>query len=109
MEVLNNKLKQIIQHLESPSTSQHTGDKNICYLTFPFESILEVKNNTETFISLLKHFNLDVTILSIGNLIQDYIKNYPRRENWISFSMVEYKDEMTDFFNSIGSNELYSS
>lgn len=103
MESLNNKLKQIIQFLDSPNTSQHTGDKSICYLTFPFESILEVKGETDTLVSLLKHYNYDVTILSIGNIVHNFIKNNPRRDNWIKFSMIEYKDEMSDFFKSLGS------
>lgn len=103
MEVLNNKLKQIIQYLDSPNTSQHTGDKNICYLTFPFESILDVKKNTETFVSLLKHYNYEVTLLSVGNVIQNFIKNYHRRDNWMKSSIIDDKYEMNIFFKSIGS------
>jgi hypothetical protein len=103
MELLNNKLKQIIQFLDNPSTSQHTGDKAICYLTFPFEDVLEVKKNTETLVSLLKHYNYNVSVLSIGNIIHEFIKNNPRKDTWNQFSKVEYKDEMTDFFKNISS------
>ncbi len=103
MELLNSKIKQIINSLENPNASQHTGDKNICYLTFPFEAILEVKSYTETLVSLLKHYNYNVTTLSVGNVIQDFIKNNPRRNTWENFSNVEYKVEMIDFFKGIGS------
>lgn len=103
MELINNKIKQVLQYLESPSTSQHTGDKSICYITFPFEETLDVKRNTDTLVSLIKHYNYNVTTLSIGNLINDFIKNNARRDTWHKFSKVDYKDEMTDFFKSIGS------
>lgn len=103
MELLNNKLKKIIEDMDSPNKGQHSGDKNICYLTYPFQSILEIKKHTPSFVSLLKHSNYNVTILSIGEVIYDFIKNNPRRDTWMNFSMVEYKDEMTDFFKSLGS------
>lgn len=103
MELLNDKLRQIIKNLDSPHTSEHSGDKNIFYLTFPFDAILEIKKYKETLISLLKHSNYNVTTLSIGNVVQDFIKNNPRRNNWVDFSKVEYKIEMTDFFKGIGS------
>lgn len=104
MDLLNNKLKQVIEHLDNPSMSQHTGDKPICYLTFPFEDILKVKRNTPTLISLLKHYNFEVVTLSVGMVIHEFIKNNPRRKNWVNFDKVEYKEEMTDFFKSIGSS-----
>lgn len=103
MELLNNKLKKIIEDLDSPNTGQHSGDKNICYLTYPFQSILEIKNTTHNLISLLKHADYNVSVLSIGELIYDFIKNNPRRDTWMNFSIVEYKDEMTEFFKSLGS------
>lgn len=104
MELLNNKLKKIIEYLDNPNVSEHTGDKPICYLTFPFEFILDVKRNTHTLISLLNHYNFSVTVLSIGEVIQDFIKNNPRRSTWENFAKVEYKEEMTDFFKSVGSS-----
>jgi hypothetical protein len=103
MELLNNKLKKIIGDLDSPDKGQHSGDKNICYLTYPFQSILEIKKHTPSLVSLLKHSNYNVTVFSIGEVIYDFIKNNPRRDNWIKFSMIEYKDEMTDFFKNLGS------
>jgi hypothetical protein len=104
MDLLNNKLKQIIEHLDNPNVSQHTGDKPVCYLTFPFEDILKVKRDTSTLVSLLKHYNFNVEVLSIGEVIQDFIQNNPRRSNWLNFAKVEYKEDMTDFFRSIGSS-----
>jgi len=103
MELLNNKLKKIIDEMGSPNRGQHSGDKNICYLTYPFESILEIKKHTPTLISLLNHANYSVSIVSVGEIIYDFIKNNPRRDNWSNFSMIDYKDEMTEFFKNLGS------
>lgn len=103
MELLNNKLKKIIDELGSPNKGQHSGDKNIFYLTYPFQSILEIKKLTPSLVSLLKHSNYNVSMLSIGNIIYDFLKTNPRRANWLNFSNVEYKDEMNDFFKNLSS------
>jgi hypothetical protein len=103
MELLNNKLKQILLYLEEPGTMEHIGNKQICYLTFPVEMVLDVKKNTETMISLIKHYKYEVQELSMGNEILNFIKNNSRRKNWMEFSKVEYVEEMNDFFKGLSS------
>lgn len=104
MDQISNKFHQILEYLEDPGSGHHSGDKKLCYLTFPFEKVLIVKQNLETFLSLAKHQNYDVDVLSLGTVVNDYIVNNPRRKNWYGFSKVEEQSEMSDFFKGVGSS-----
>jgi len=102
MNQLANKFKEILIYLNEPFMGNHAGDKRICYLTFPIEDALAVKKQMGTFRSLLNHYNYDFQMLSLGNVVHEFLLTNKRRDNWKPFEKVEYAFAMTDFYNSLG-------
>jgi hypothetical protein len=106
MDQITYKLNQILDFLQDPGSGHHSGDKKICYLTFPFEKILIAKKYLSTLLGLAKHRNYDVDILSLGSVVNEFIINNPRRNNWLAFSRVEDQFEMQSFFRGISSSVI---
>lgn len=104
MEQLDLKFKQILDYLsDSTTSSHHTGDKQICYLTYPFEDILTVKRKLTTWMSLSAHYDYNTHVLSIGDTIQDFLKNNPRRSNWLAFTEIEYLEDLHELYKGLSS------
>jgi hypothetical protein len=49
MELLDKKFTNILDFIENPVSSHHSGDKPVCYLTFDVEEIINVKKGTTGF------------------------------------------------------------
>lgn len=103
MEQLDLKFKHILDYLDDPVAGHHSGDKQICYLTYPLEQILEVKRKLEFWRSLASHRSYHCEELSLGNVIQEFFKKNPRRANWLAFSQIELHDELLDLYQGLSS------
>lgn len=101
---VTNKYRTILDHLLEPKLYNHTGDKSICYLTFPVDQIIDVKEKLNTiWIPLAKNKGLGVKILSLHEVLKEFfVKDEYRIEAGEDASEDMY--ELKEVFSSLGSN-----
>lgn len=102
MNQLVNRFKDILIYLNEPFMGDHSGDKRICYLTFPIENIMTLKKQMGTFRSMLNHYNYDYQELSLGNLVHEFLLNNKRRDNWKPFEIANDIFDITGFYSALG-------
>lgn len=89
MEILDEKLTQILTYLDHPEGTHATGDRPVCYLTFDPQHIIEVKARTGTWAARAKHAGFSTKILSLSIVMNDFFRQYPRRSAWKAYDHPE--------------------
>lgn len=104
MELLDKKFMNILDFIENPVTNHHAGDKPVCYLTFDVKSLISVKRKLDAWISLAQGKGFILKIISIADVLNDFFKNNPRRNTWLSFDGLTNKEEVVELMDGLGSN-----
>jgi len=101
---IENKYQEVLTYLLEPKTYNHSGDKTICYLTFPTEDIIAVKRNlNRNWIAIAKNKGLEVTVLSIHELLKIFFEEDEYRIE-AGKDATEYEDETIEVYESLGEN-----
>ena len=67
------RYNELLDYLVEPKTASHVGDKNICYLTFGLDEILDVKRHLKsTWISLAKNKGFNPEVISLHEVVSDF-------------------------------------
>ena len=101
---VDKKYSDLLDFLIEPKIHDHSGDKTICYLTFGMDEIIPVKRKLQqTWIDLAKNKNLDVRVLSLHKVLDDFFKKDEFRIDAGEFA-TEDEDETKEVFDSLGEN-----
>ena len=101
---VDNRYRTLLESLLEPKTYDHGGDKTICYLTFGSDEIINVKRKlNEVWIDLAKNKGLNVTLLSLHEVLKDFFKEDEYRIE-AGEDAVEYEDESIEVYHSLGEN-----
>ena len=86
MQLYEQKFEDALSYLSRPDILHPTGDKPICYVNYDVEDAMEVyRMINSTLVPKAKYHGFaDVRVVSLGNEIQQYIKNhdYHQPEFW---------------------------
>ena len=86
MQLYEQKFEDALSYLSRPDILHPTGDKPICYVNYDVEDAMEVyRMINPTLVPKAKYHGFaDVRVVSLGNEIQQYIKNhdYHQPEFW---------------------------
>lgn len=101
---VENKYREVLETLLEPKTYSHSGDKVIYYLTFPIEEIIPVKRNLNgNWIAIAKSKGLEVTVLSIHELLKGFFEKDKYRIK-AGADAVDYEDEAKEVYEDLGEN-----
>jgi len=101
---VDNKYRTLLESLLEPKSYDHGGDKTICYLTFDTEDIINVKRKlNEVWIELAKNKGLEVTVLSLHEVLKNFFKEDEYRIE-AGVDAAEYEYETIDVYQSLGEN-----
>jgi hypothetical protein len=95
---LDNKFKAILDYLDNPTSSHHSGDKQVCYLTYDPSQTIEVKRKLTSWLSLAKGYQYNCAVMSMRKLINEFFRNNPRRSNWTIPDTTDEFTTITSFF-----------
>jgi hypothetical protein len=94
----SNKFKMILEYLETPNPNHHAGDKQITYLTFDPKETIEIKSMLNNWIRLAMSYDYSCSAISLASTLNDFFRNNPRRNSWITPDGSSDFDEIVDFF-----------
>lgn len=101
---VDSKYRDLLDYLLEPKTYNHSGDKTICYLTFDRDDIISVKRNLNgVWVELAKNKNLEVTKLSIHEVLKSFFKDDEYRIE-AGEDAVDDEEETTEVYQSLGEN-----
>jgi hypothetical protein len=101
---LDSKFKMVMDSLETPTPNHYAGDKQICYLTFDPELVIEVKRSITSWLSLAKGYDYSCSVLSMATVINNFFRNNPRRNSWTVPDIDSSFEDIVDFYkNDLGS------
>lgn len=101
---VDNKYRALLDHLLEPKAYDYSGDKTICYLTFDTEDIIKVKRNlNQVWIGLAKNKGLEVSILSLHDLLKDFLEKDEYRI-MAGEEAVEDEEETIEVYQTLGEN-----
>ena len=92
MQLYDKKIEAALTYLTTSDILHPTGDRSICYVTYDIEDAMVVYRmiDTDLIPQAKYHGFIDYRIVSVGQIIQDYVKNHDYRELWVDESQ-EYK------------------
>lgn len=101
---VDKKYTELLDFIVQPKAYDHSGDKTICYLTFPTSEIQYVKKRLkEIWLDLAKHRDLEPVVLSLHEVLKSFfVQDDYRIENGRDATEDEY--EMKDVYESLGKN-----
>lgn len=93
------KIDRAIDYLLSPGILNATGDSPVCYVTYDIKDAVAIMRLVNTSLpSKARHYEFDVKVVSIKELVFDFIKNHDYYEEaWL----LEDEFTETDLFDSI--------
>lgn len=109
MVQLDEKLRQILIDMSTPTAGHYAGDKQVYYLTYDPALTLDVKGKMAGWISLIKSYSFEPKLLSLAQVINDFTKNNPRRGLWQKLVGGTDKKSIADFYAKIGAAILEQS
>lgn len=85
MERYEDKIEKALQQLWKPSSITPTGGNPIVYLVYQPEDTMRIRDLATSFLpSKADYYGFDVTFVSLGQLIDQFINNHPYRDMWLS-------------------------
>lgn len=101
---VDTKYRELLDYLLEPKTYNYSGDKTVCYLTYSMDDIISVKRNlNEVWIGLAKNKGLDVTILSIHEVLKNFFQKDEYRIEAGEYA-VDNEEETLEVYQSLGEN-----
>jgi hypothetical protein len=83
MQSLKDKFDEVCLRVRSGRRLESTGSAPIYYLVFPTKQILEVKQQTKTWIAKLENNDWNVVVLSFADAINSILRAHKFREKWL--------------------------
>jgi len=84
MPLLDANFKELQLRLQDSNRLRNTGGDPLFYLVFAPEEMLRVKRRLKAWKSQLTLLGWDVEVLSLARLLDDFFKNHPLRQFWLS-------------------------
>ncbi|QOW09786.1 DUF1788 domain-containing protein [Kaistella flava (ex Peng et al. 2021)] len=101
---IDKRFTDLLDYLVQPKAHDHSGDKTICYLTFPTEKIQHVKRKlNEGWLDIAKHKGINPIVLSLHEVLKDFFIEDDYRIT-AGEDAVEDEEEMKETYNSLGEN-----
>lgn len=99
MQLYESKIDRAIDYLQNPGILNATGDSPVCYVTYDIKDTVEIMRLVNSVLGpKARHYGLDVKIISIKDIVFDFIKNHPYYdEAWL----LEDTFTETELFESI--------
>lgn len=83
MQSLKDKFDEVCLRVRSGRRLESTGSAPIYYLVFPTKQILEVKQQTKTWIAKLENNDWNVVVLSFADAINSILRGHKFRKTWL--------------------------
>lgn len=97
MERYEDKIEKALQQLLKPSSITPTGGNPVVYLVYQPEDVMRVRDLATSFLpSKAGYYGFQVKFVSLGQMVDQFIKNHPYRDMWLSPMVDE-----TSLYNSI--------
>ena len=104
MQLYEQKFENALAYMQSPGVLNPTGDKPICYVTYDVEDVMEIRTLINTSLKPKAAFyGYKMHVLSINDVIQNFIKNNEYRELYWEGDVTEkdlYDSIRTEINNS---------
>jgi hypothetical protein len=83
MQSLKDKFDEVCLRIRNGRRLESTGAAPIYYLVFPTKQILEVKEQTKTWIARLENNDWDVVVFSFADAVASILGNHKFRKSWL--------------------------
>jgi hypothetical protein len=83
MQSLKDKFDEVCLRVREGRRLESTGASPIYYLVFSTKQILEVKEQTKTWIARLGNNNWDVVVFSFADAVTSILRHHKLRKNWL--------------------------
>ena len=83
MQSLKDKFDEVCLRVRNGRRLESTGAAPIYYLVFPTKQILEVKEQTKTWIARLENNDWDVVVFSFADAVNSILRNHKFRKSWL--------------------------
>jgi hypothetical protein len=83
MQSLKDKFDEVCLRIRTGRRLASTGACPIYYLVFPPKQILEVKQQTKTWLAKLRNNNWNVTVFSFSEAVNTILRNHKFRNAWL--------------------------
>ena len=83
MQSLKDKFDEVCIRVRNGRRLESTGSAPIYYLVFPTKQILEVKQQTKTWIAKLENNDWNVVVLSFADAINSILRGHKFRKTWL--------------------------
>ena len=84
MPSLEANFKELQLRLQESNRLRNTGGDPVFYIVFPPEDMLRVKRRVKAWKAQLSLSGWDVEVLSLARLLDDFFKNHPLRQFWLT-------------------------
>jgi hypothetical protein len=84
MPSLEANFKELQLRLQESNRLRNTGGDPVFYIVFPPEDMLKVKRRVKAWKAQLSLSGWDVELLSLARLLDDFFKNHPLRQFWLT-------------------------
>jgi hypothetical protein len=83
VQSLKDKFDEVCLRIRNGRRLESTGAAPIYYLVFPTKQILEVKEQTKTWIARLENNDWDVVVFSFAEAVASILGNHKFRKSWL--------------------------
>ena len=83
MQSLKDKFDEVCLRVRNGRRLESTGSAPIYYLVFPTKQILEVKQQTKTWIAKLENNDWNVVVFSFADAINSILRDHKFRKTWL--------------------------
>ena len=83
MQSLKDKFDEVCLRVRNGRRLESTGSTPIYYLVFPPSQILEVKQETKTWIAKLENNDWSVVVLSFAEAVNSILREHKFRKMWL--------------------------
>lgn len=83
MQSLKDKFDEVCLRVRNGRRLESTGSTPIYYLVFPAKQIIEVKQQTKTWIAKLENNDWNVVVLSFAEAVNSILRGHKFRKTWL--------------------------
>jgi hypothetical protein len=83
MQSLKDKFDEVCLRVRNGRRLESTGSTPIYYLVFPAKQIIEVKQQTKTWIAKLENNDWNVVVLSFSEAVNSILRGHKFRKTWL--------------------------
>jgi len=83
MQSLKDKFDEVCLRVRDGRRLESTGSTPIYYLVFPAKQIIEVKQQTKTWIAKLENNDWNVVVLSFAEAVNSILRGHKFRKTWL--------------------------